>query len=257
MEKDGYKGVHPEGARAQGRRSKFYDLSIEEQNEAIEQARSEGKCGARPMQFSHRDYPCQSVPPANYGGQRCRRHGGLSPGGAMTAGGMYSKRMKRLRASFQEAMTNPEMWDLTPSVALHDVRIGELIEQVEANDSPAFRATCNERMNVLEAAIRDGNPDSVQSALRSLQSWIRQGNAESGAWNALLKTAQDRSHRVEKAADVALKGMNSIPRKDVIVLFGQIIDIIIEESREAAWANRIVTRLTVEVMGGSPIAEAF
>ena len=67
----------------------------------------------------------------------CRMHG--AGGGRPIKHGRYSKVLGRLRTSYEEALAQESLLDLGPTLALLDVRAGQLLQQVEDGREGAWQ----------------------------------------------------------------------------------------------------------------------
>ena len=93
------------------------------------------QCGAKTRSGA----PCKNAPVT--GANRCRMHGGKTPRGValpQTRHGRYSKDLPtRLLARYEEAVTDPELLNLSSEIALVDSMtrdVLESLEQVPASD---------------------------------------------------------------------------------------------------------------------------
>lgn len=87
-------------------------------------------CGAKTRTGS----PCKNAPVT--GSKRCRMHGGKTPRGValpQTKHGRYSKDMPtRLLARYEEAVTDPELLNLSAEIALTDAMTRDVMESLES-----------------------------------------------------------------------------------------------------------------------------
>lgn len=224
------------------------DLPEEERKRQIAAARSQGKCGAAPHPTAQRQRPCMLA--GTGAGGRCFRHGGRSLGHNLKHGRYSRFAPARVRALMQEAMDDPEILDLKPTLALYDVRIQLLLERLEEFDCPSYRAEARRMFTGVQEAMARGDLDATRASMRTLGNWLERGDTEGQAWRDLLTTASERSKRSEAAATVALRGENAVTARDLVVLVGNLMDVMVDEcgAKHHKLAQRVAARWQRDVL---------
>ena len=229
------------------------ELTKLEMDWAVNEFRRQGRCGARPRKpktpgvHKRRRMPCATVCGED-SNQRCRLHG---RGGGRKYRSWDSEKWKSkspLRRRIEEAETNPNLLDLRNGIALFDVRIDELVKRVEEEDCPDYRRTALRLYQAMDQARSENDAQGYATAYRELGEWLREGRAESDAWEHLLLSAERRAARAEKAIDLSLKGQKAITERDFMLLLGRIMTVMTEEVGNIATTQRIVRRLDREIM---------
>lgn len=146
-------------------------------------------CGAKTRAGS----PCRRRPSAN---GRCSLHGGKSLRGVASPsfrGRGWSKYLPSgLVARFNEARADASLIELRDELALTDVRIGELLEQVETGESGAAWVEVARLVEQLTGALEARDSDLTASVIRRLRSVSRQGVEQRAIWNELRDVVDDR-----------------------------------------------------------------
>jgi hypothetical protein len=121
---------------------------------------------------------CQK-PPIK-GRERCRLHGGLTPMGVASPHfkhGRYSKELlTRLQPTYEQALNDPELLDLTNSIALYEARIRELLERGESGmkwrDAQKVHRVAQRHWRRIRSAARSGDAGAMREALEDMgTSW--------------------------------------------------------------------------------------
>lgn len=210
-------------------RDDWFALSDDEQKVVIEEMRANGKCAARPKPDKPRTWPCGK--PGGGAGGRCSWHGGLSPGGQMTAGGMFSRRMGPvLTRLFEEVMQDPELLRPEPTIGLVQTRIVQTIEGIESNDCPEYRERALELIAECEPT----------KELEALKDHILRGARESDGWRELVDLVQKKSGLVTAAANVALRGAEAMTKQDALAMVKRMLLSIQKQVDDPAESGRII-----------------
>lgn len=141
------------------------------------------RCGAKTRSGN----PCKSWAMAN---GRCRMHGGKLPGG-IAAGrfkdGRYSKYIpNRLMDRFETALLDPAMLEQRHEIALMEIRINDLLQQIGTGTVPDFYRKLAKLWN--EFRTYAGNPkakDKAQETLNELDVLIMGSVDEQAIWEQI------------------------------------------------------------------------
>lgn len=176
----------------------------------------------------------------------CRLHG--ARGGRPITHGRYSLRLGRFREAYESALNDGDaLLDLHETIALLDMRVQRAAERASEADTPAFRARARELFNQARNAE---DPGEVRAKLSELGRLLDRGAEEDASLEALTNVAEKLSVRQEKAWSIKLSAAQVINARDLHVIMGKFVDIVMEEV-ESRHASRILERVGVEVLGGS------
>jgi hypothetical protein len=178
--------------------------------------------------------------------QRCKFHGS---GGPPMKNGRYSQRLKRIKIAYEAALNAEDIDDLDPTLALIDVRIGELAEALEEQKetSAEFLAAGMKKVEKAIGASRMGLP--VEGDLKDLREHFEKGASRSQHWNELIDLCQTRSKRTEAKISLMQKGNTIATHKDLVILMTKILNIVLDV-RDTKIRDSLVRRLDNECMGG-------
>ena len=154
---------------------------------------------------------------------RCRRHGGLTPIGAANANfktGRYSQHIpSHLAARFVEAVTDPQILDLSADIALGEVRISELLGKLSEQT-----ALLDAIEGVNQQAEEGGTPQEIIIKVQKLAEQLK--SFDTGLW-AEIREAQEARRKLVEAERRRRKDMQAmVDLRQVIVLFSRIEDIL-------------------------------
>ena len=162
--------------------------------------------------------------------------------------GRYSKVLGNLRNIYRDAINDPEILRLEPTLALQDVRISEMLSRIDEHDVPQFRQKAHALWKDYSESLEDTDPKRTKKLLADLGKTLEQGMDRDKAWEEVLEKAERRSVRTEKALALMIAGAQVVHGRDLMRVMGRIIDIVIEEAKPEA-AHTILGRVTTEVMG--------
>lgn len=152
------------------------------------------KCGAK----TRAGTPCKGQAMRN---GKCRMHGGKSPQGiasARTIHGKYSAHLPtRLLSIYEASRRDPDLLNLTESVALIDARLVELLKRIDTGESGATWRAVRDAFNGFEDATGKKDVPAAQSFLSDLKGLITRGRADESAWLDIRSTLEQRRRLVE------------------------------------------------------------
>ena len=184
-------------------------------------ARRRKKCGAKARTTGK---PCERW--ALVGKERCRLHGGKSTGPPMTKGGRYCKNLHVLRPRFEAALADPELLEGRREIAMMDVVLGQLVERIERQDTPGWRNELQRTFTRLTSAMQAGNAERVGTTIQRLGALIEQGAEADRVVRDLIEGLDKRSARAQKEREVNIKGETVTTMTDMMVIFGQWVDVL-------------------------------
>lgn len=161
---------------------------------------------------------------------RCRNHGGL--GGRPPSGGRWAKSLGRFGESYMAAKEDPELLDLSRTLAILDMVVERAARRIEERDTPQFRRRLQELYEEMTTLLREGEASKAQDVMAELGRLIRDGGSEEDAFGELSRAAERLSRRAEKAWDLKLTRKHSIAADDLARILGQFLDFIRLEGTE-------------------------
>lgn len=162
--------------------------------------------------------------------------------------GRRMRALGRLKNDYALAESNPEILRHEPVIALHDVRLIELIQRLEGGDTANFREKLLELFRRWDIAIANGDEKDAGKAYQEMGKLIEDGVARDKAWEAVLSLGARRNQLATQAAEIMLKSEQVVNQKDLAKLIKTFITIVLEEApREVAFA--IVNKFDREGMG--------
>jgi hypothetical protein len=188
------------------------------------------------------------------GRRRCRLHGGKSvppgPGHHLYKHGRDSKWTQALGkygSLYEQARDSEDLLDLRRQIAVMDVAVQKYAARVESLDTPDFR----KRALDLYRASRDAEDQvEAQRLLKQLGQLLGQGASEDLQFEALVKTAERMSKRIEAAYNIRLRGAEAVNRAQLSAVLGGLIAIIAEET-DSGVGRRIIERADSELFAGA------
>ncbi|MCA9629365.1 MAG: hypothetical protein KC766_16940 [Myxococcales bacterium] len=161
---------------------------------------------------------------------RCRNHGGL--GGRPPTTGRWAKSLGRFGESYMAAKEDPELLDLSRTLAILDMVVERAARRIEEHDTPAFRRRLQQLYEEMTTLLREGEASRAQDAMAELGRLIRDGGSEEDAFGELSRAAERLSRRAEKAWDLKLTRKHAIAADDLAQILGQFLDFVRLEGTE-------------------------
>lgn len=132
---------------------------------------------------------------------KCRAHGGATPRGIASPHFKDGSRSKylpmRLRESYHEALTDPELLNLRGDIALLDARLNDVLGRVDTGESGQRWLELREQKVALIAARRANNTNAVNAALNELFTLIDTGAPDIESWQEIQQLLEQRRKLVE------------------------------------------------------------
>lgn len=164
------------------------------------------------------------------GGTKCHMHGGASLGGMASPTfktGRHSKFLpERLAARYAEAQADPRLLELRDEVALIDIRLGELVERIDAAESA-------QRWQGLQAAYADLTLATTRSdtaafklAMAALGAAMQDGGQDYAIWGEIVALAEQRRKLVDSEAKRLQTMHQMITTERAMVLLAAVTDAI-------------------------------
>jgi len=169
--------------------------------------------------------PCQARPMAN---GRCRIHGGATPSGIASphyVHGRYSQKMpKRLTERFEASMSDPDLLNLTPEIALMDARLEDVLGRVDSGES-------GHRWKELHGAWKDyatararGDVQAMHDALVDVERIITAGVADTYAWDEVRALWMDRTKLVSSERKRRIEMQSMLTVEQAMIMLNAFID---------------------------------
>lgn len=166
---------------------------------------------------------------------RCRNHGGL--GGRPPTTGRWASSLGRFGESYLAAKEDPELLDLSRTLAILDMVVERAARRIEERDTPAFRRRLGELFEEMSTLLREGEASKAQEVMAELGRLIRDGGSEEDAFGEFSRAAERLSRRAEKAWDLKLSRKHAIAADDLAQILGQFLDFVrLEGTEEIALA---------------------
>lgn len=172
---------------------------------------------------------------ATPGRDKCAMHGGKSTGAPFRAGGRYSGKLpQRLEQMYQELRANPELIHLNDDVALLEVRIAEVLQNIEEHFNAKY---LEDLMTAYNQCLKGG--DEGAAAFIRLGDLIKQGRAYAASWNEIVglidakrKVARVQMQHVEKMQQV-------VPAMELFRLVTELLRIVLHYVPDATEQAKI------------------
>ncbi len=172
---------------------------------------------------------------------RCRRHRGRAEKGELSTSYKHGKYVKdlpeRLKARYQAAINDPEALSLRNEIALADVRLVELIQNLDTGLTNSAWKDLQERYDAL-IQIMNKVDTNTMIAIRGVGRAIENGRREGSLWGDVEKSAEHRRKLVESEQKrlVAMKQMVTAEQAFALVsLMSTYINEEEEIPREVRW----------------------
>ena len=157
----------------------------------------------------------------------CHKHGANNYGRPPTTG-RHSTILGPLGKKYVELLSREDIKDLTPTLALMDLHIEQLIAKaIQQKDSPQWRLELREKFNALAEAYKKGQMHSTD--ITDLGRVINEGVAIDKALSDVVDLAERRAVRTEKVVDLDLKKDNVFTAQQFTALIALIIDVMMTE----------------------------
>lgn len=209
---------------------------------ALSEQRGYAICGGRSR--DGKDKPCEQRP--RKARNRCSVHGGATLVGVEAPnykGRGYSKDMPiRLAERFKAAMDDPELTSLISEIALVDVRIAELLEKFDLNESAEawnlVAAAAIKIRNAIEAirALVDEETDDgrrkvgeLVAGIDFLDDAIQAGARDRTLWHELFGTVEVRRKLVDTEGKREDRLQQMITARQTMEVFGALQMILTDE----------------------------
>lgn len=157
---------------------------------------------------------------------RCAMHGGKTPRGVdspHTKHGRYSKDLPtRLAGRFEQAIKDAELIQLNREAALLDTRIGELLEQIDAEGTGAIFKLLAKAWTDYRAAKEGDKPTS----LMVVEQLIERGMAQEITWAEIYSLIEQRRKVVESEAKRQTQLKQTLTVSQAMTLLTAVVDIV-------------------------------
>lgn len=131
----------------------------------------------------------------------CNIHGGKTPRGAalpQTVTGRYSKDLPtRLAARYQEAITDPDLLNLTSEIQLTDTLLRDALSAMDRGEAGKLWRDLSEQWTALQEANRTKDKGGAAHALNQIGTLIKRGVADAAARDEVLGIMERRRRLVD------------------------------------------------------------
>lgn len=151
------------------------------------------RCGAK----TRCGAPCRNL--AVRARTRCRMHGGSTPRGFASphtkTGGRSLDLPTRLAATYESALNDRDLLELTTEIALSDARYRDLLKRVDSGEAGVLWRAARKAFRDFQTA--GGDQGKMINALNTLESLLTQGVSDYAAWDEAGKWADRKARLVE------------------------------------------------------------
>jgi len=155
-------------------------------------------CGHSGGISRQRGKPCENPP--TKGRTRCRFHGGHTKRGAdhprYRPGSWSAVVPARLAEKLERLVVDDGLYDLRQDVALANVRIEELLSQLQSKSTARWDLLA-EAYDLLDAAIKTGKAEVFTPALLDLRNLIKEGHKDDSLWEKIQRAKEHRLRLIE------------------------------------------------------------
>lgn len=159
-----------------------------------------GRCGAK---LRGKDRYCRKYPVE--GGKRCELHGGAGQRGIANPNfktGQYSKHLPtRLLSTYQQAVTDPDLLNLSSEIALLKSRLVDVLSRVDTGESGRLWSELKQTYRDIQQAQRERDAAKVIALMDDLGTLITRGQADWAAWSSALEITE----RIGKMSEREMK----------------------------------------------------
>lgn len=137
--------------------------------------------------------------------QRCRMHGGVSLPGLANPSfktGRYSRLLpQRIQELYEEALSNPDLLEMSDHIALLEARVGEILEQMKGEEIVPRWSALKEVVDEFITAALSEDVEKRNEALGKLNDIMSAGDAFDRSWGQIEGTIE----QLRKVADTEIK----------------------------------------------------
>jgi hypothetical protein len=182
------------------------------------------------------------------GQTRCIRHPTHRGKQGSARGGVPRAVVTKIKEAIDAAAADPDLLRLEPQIGAYKTRLAELLERIDARDTPEFRQTALNLFSQYSKLMAENAESAATQVWEELGEVLRKGVVRDAAWEKFLTNTDRVAHRIEQALAIRLKAQQVVAHDDLGRIMGRVLDIILEEApREAVTV--IVSRIDSEIMG--------
>lgn len=165
----------------------------------------------------------------------CRVHGGPSPGAPLSAGGRYSRTLRKWKKRFDQALSDTALLDVRPDIAMMDTALVDLVARAEELDCPGWRGELLAAFEELNGAIRAGRQRSIGPALKQLEELIKKGADADRVASELTAAIDRRAERATRTLALKVRADERITTREVTILFANWVELLKTHLEEPAF----------------------
>ena len=178
---------------------------------------------------------------------KCKFHGGkvmIGPANGNWKGGKYSKYMpERLLERYEEAENDSELLSARADVAVMQVRVAELLKQLNVGESASFRKNMKKELDSFRRAFNNADPQEMIDAMDRMEGVVEAGAKEDQVWAEITQMIDAKTNVASREWKRLVDMHQVITAERAMVLFGYIGDIIlrnvVDENARATIAAEI------------------
>lgn len=181
------------------------------------------RCGAK----TRSGEPCKTWAMPN---GRCRMHNGGALKGLAhpsTIHGRYSKDLPtRLLVTYQQAVSDPELLNMSAEIALTEARLSDLMRRVDKGESDRLWRELKATYRAMQDAQRAKDRQEVARLLNELGSLITHGHADVVAWSEVMTLIDTRRKLVDSEQKRRVAMQTMVRAEDATLLFRALVDVV-------------------------------
>lgn len=196
------------------------------------------------------------------GKTKCRKHGGLSPSGMLSATykhGRYSKHLPtKLAQRYQEALSNPRLLSLDSDVALMEARLAQLLEQVDTGESAARWRQLQEALEAFSQAMAAGDLAQMDRHFATMRQVVQRGAADARAWEEVYAVVETRLKQVPAHVKTLQTLQQMLTVQQHMLMVGALTEAAVravQKYADVATGRKILTQMQGEFVALSTLGE--
>lgn len=180
-------------------------------------------CGAKSKRSR---VQCEGPAIAGTDPPRCRMHGGSSLRGRAVSSfqsGRHSKYLpSQLDALYREALSNPDLLEMSDHIALLEARIQDVLARSAGGDPVPQWKEMAEAFEEVETAILGGEPDNYIKALERMHKLLDAGKKWDTTWHQVMDTMEQLRRMTDTEVKRKKELHQMVPVERVMILIAAV-----------------------------------
>lgn len=140
----------------------------------------------------------------------------------------YTIRDQRFKGKVERFHDNPDIGAIEPSLAIHDVRINELLNRLERGDTEQFRIRLERVYREYLAALEGGDEELSASKLNSFGKQLSEGIDRDKCWKGLLDLVRKRAKMAKDLGLLSAQSRTLVSAHDMRRYHEEVTEILIK-----------------------------